>query len=423
MGSDKKPARSRDELVDWFTVSYKSIYTVAGTVVVVLALAGGIYYYRYAVRSVAAPPATEAPPPTVTTARFRSIEGNVKVKTVGTFEWVAADTQMVLRKSDLVRTGPGAAAEIAFFDGTVVHVRPDSLITIEETSEDPSTKRRRVAWHISSGEVNFQTQRRNVADSATEISTPTIRTTAGEMTDGGIRVAQSGDSDVRVYRGTSQVETKAGDKIALGASEGLKVDASGKAGPKQNLPGVPALLAPPHQAEITYVDPTRATTLLAWKAVPGALGYHVMLDYSAYFNRPIVDRTGIKDASVELIGLDTGKYYWRVAAADKDGVEGAFSDFARFTVTRKGVGAAGSGPPPPLVIESFDVRTNILQVKGRTEPGATVTVNGQPVDVQGDGSFNEFITLDKPGRQTVLVRSTGLGGGVAEQRRPVVVGY
>ena len=50
---------------------------------------------------------------------------------------------MVLRKSDLVRTGPGAAAEITFFDGTVVHVRPDSLITIEETSEDPSTKRRR----------------------------------------------------------------------------------------------------------------------------------------------------------------------------------------------------------------------------------------------------------------------------------------
>ena len=66
---------------------------------------------------------------------------------------------MVLRKSDLVRTGPGAAAEITFFDGTVVHVRPDSLITIEETSEDPNTKRRRVAWHISSGEVNFQTRR------------------------------------------------------------------------------------------------------------------------------------------------------------------------------------------------------------------------------------------------------------------------
>lgn len=426
MTSEKKPTRSnKDELLDWFTVSYRSIYSIVAAIVATLGLVGGIvYYYRYARVTPAPSPPVEAPPATVTTARFRSLEGSVKVKTVGTFEWVAADTNMILRKSDLVRTGPGAAAEIAFFDGTVVHVRPDSLITIEETSEDPSTKRRRVAWHISSGEVNFQTQRRNVPDSATEISTPTARTTAGELTDGGIRVAPAGDSDVRVYRGTSRIETKTGEKIALGASEGLRVDASGRPGAKQVLPGVPVLLAPPHQAEITYVDPTRATTLLAWKGVPGATTYHVMLDYSAYFNRPVVDRMGLKDASVELIGLETGKYYWRVAALDRDGTEGAFSEFARFTVSRKGVGAVGNGTPPPLVIETLDVRTNILQVKGRTEPGATVSVNGQRVDVQGDGSFNEFIMLDKPGRQIVVIRSIGLSGGMAEERRAVVVvGY
>jgi hypothetical protein len=91
-------------------------------------------------------------------------------------------------------------------------------------------------------------------------------------------------------------------------------------------------------------------------------------------------------------------------------------------VNRRGQGVAGDGPPPPLLIESVDVRTNILQVKGRTEPGASVTVNGQPVDVQADGSFNEFITLDKPGAQVVLIRATGLQGGVAEVRRRVVVG-
>ena len=47
---------------------------------------------------------------------------------------------MTLSRLDLVRTGSGAAAEIRFFDGDVVHVRPDSLITIEEGSEDPATK-------------------------------------------------------------------------------------------------------------------------------------------------------------------------------------------------------------------------------------------------------------------------------------------
>jgi hypothetical protein len=416
MATSKKP-QTHGDLVEWFTVSYRTLYLAVGAVL----LAGGLVYYFVFARE--RPPVEEAPTPvTSTAARFRSLEGNVRVKPVGTFEWVPADPRMVLRKSDLVRTGPGAAAEIAFFDGTVVHVRPDSLITIEETSEDPSTKKRRVAWHISSGEVNFQTVRRNVPGSATEFTTPTVKASAGEMTDGGIRVGESGVSDVKVFQGTSQLETKTGEHIALGTSEALKVDSAGRAGSKQALPGVPALLAPSHQAEIIYPDPARATTLLIWKPVAGAVAYHVMLDYSAYFNRPLVDRTGVAENQVQLRSLDTGKYYWRVAALDKDNVEGAFSDFARFTVTRRAGGGTEGGPPPPLVIDALDVRTNILQVKGRTEAGASVTVNGQPVDVQEDGSFNEYITLDKPGRQIVIIRSTGLSGGVREEKRSVVVG-
>jgi hypothetical protein len=62
-------------------------------------------------------------------------------------------------------------------------------------------------------------------------------------------------------------------------------------------------------------------------------------------------------------------------------------------------------------------------VKGKTEPGATVTVNGQRVEVEGDGGFNDFITLEKPGRQIVVIRATGLNGGIRELTRPVVVSY
>jgi len=406
-----------DEILDWFTVSYKTIYTAVAALVILIG--GGAWFY-YSRHTPVVPP-VETPPPTATTAHFTQLEGSVKVKTVGTFEWVTADKSMVLRKSDLVRTGPGAAAEITFFDGTLVHVRPDSLITIEETSEDPSTKKRKVAWHISSGEVQFNTARKNVPGSSIEASTPTVRTIAGDETRGGIKVAETGESDVKVFKGSGVVESiKTGQRSELGSGEGLKVDPAGKAGPKVTLPDVPVLVAPPHQTEVSYPDPGRATTLLMWKPVASAVSYHVMLDYSPYFNRPLVDRKGIKDPSVELRGLDVGKYYWRVAAVDKEEAEGSFSDFARFTVARPTT-AQGDGPPPPLLIESIDVRTNILQIKGRTEPGAAVTVNGQRVDVQGDGSFNEFITLEKPGRQIVTIRSTGINGGLNEQKRPVVV--
>ncbi len=417
---DRRRVKSQDDTIDWFTVSYRSIFIALLFIVLV---GGAVGYYFWPREAPGAAP-VEAPPATVTTARFTTLEGNVKVKTVGTFEWVNADRAMVLRKSDLVRTGPGSAAEITFFDGTVVHVRPDSLITIEETSEDPSTKRRKVAWHISSGEVQFNAPRPGAGGSEREISTPTLRTTTREAAAGGVAVQESGESNIKLYSGTAKVETKTGETLQLEANTQVKVDAAGKAAPAHSLPPVPALLAPQHQTEITYQDPARATTLLVWKPVPGAAGYHVMLDYNAYFNRPLVDRSGITESSVEVRGLDVGKYYWRVAAVDKDGVEGSFSDFARFTVNRPQGGARGTGDAPPILIESIEVRQNILQVRGRTEPGATLTVNGQRVDVAADGGFNEFIQLpaEKAGRQIVVFRAVGINGGVAQTQRSVMVG-
>jgi hypothetical protein len=417
---DRRRVKSQDDTIDWFTVSYRSIF-IALLFIVLVGSAVGYYFWP---REAPGAAPVEAPPATVTTARFTTLEGNVKVKTVGTFEWVNADRAMVLRKSDLVRTGAGSAAEITFFDGTVVHVRPDSLITIEETSEDPSTKRRKVAWHISSGEVQFNAPRPGAGGSEREISTPTLRTTTREAAAGGVAVQESGESNIKLYSGTAKVETKTGETLQLEANTQVKVDAAGKAAPAHSLPPVPALLAPQHQTEITYQDPARATTLLVWKPVPAAAGYHVMLDYNAYFNRPLVDRSGITESSVEVRGLDVGKYYWRVAAVDKDGVEGSFSDFARFTVSRPQGGARGTGDPPPILIESIEVRQNILQVRGRTEPGATLTVNGQRVDVAADGGFNEFIQLpaEKAGRQIVAFRAVGINGGVAQTQRSVMVG-
>jgi hypothetical protein len=413
-GDKSRKSQPGDELLDWWTVSYRTLYLIG---FVLLVLAGGAAYYLFS-RDAPPPPKVENPMPISAGVRFTALEGSVKIKTVGTFEWVTASKDVVLRKGDLVKTGSGSAAEITFFDGTTVHVRPDSLLTIEESSENPATKERRISTLVSDGEVFFSSKSR------TDFTTPLTQVTAPSEAEGGIKVGQSGESDVRIFRSSEPVEvkTKTGETIPLVANETVRVDTDGRASPKMMLPASPALLAPPNQAEIIYPDPQKATTLLAWRAVPGAAAYHFQIDYTASFNRPIKDMGSWKENAVELRGLDVGKYYWRVAAIDKQNIEGNFSDFARFTVTRP---SAGRAPKPMLIIDSLDPRTNILQVKGRTEPGATVSVNGQPLDVQADGSFNEFITLDtdRAGPQSVIVRSVSINGGVNEQARTVVVSF
>jgi hypothetical protein len=408
---DKEKGRSRADRIEWFTVRYRSIALGAVATVLVAAIVAWFVIRKNA-------PPTPAPAAAVETgARFTTIEGSVQVKRAGTLEWMPATRAVVLHQNDLVRTGGGGTAEVHFADGTVFNVRPDSLITIEESSQNPVSLQQRVALSIQSGEANFQTAARTVPGSTT-ISTPTVRTTAERDTTGNIQVAESGETGLRIFRGAGHAETRSGQKILLASNEGLKVNASGQAGVKVALPNVPVLTAPPHQTEVAYPDPARAITLLMWKGVPGATGYRVMVDFSPTFVRPLVDRQGYPRTQMELSGFDTGTYYWKVAAVDATGVEGSFSDLWRFTLVKAPPSALA---PPPLTIEALELKGNVLHVRGKTEPGATLSLNGLRIDVQSDGSFNEFVTFEPGAAAVVVVRVTGVSGGVSEQRRPVVV--
>src|SRR5579862_5114082 len=127
MAPSKRQRQAEDDLLDWFTVSYRTIYVAIALLILAL-IGGGYWFYR---RNQQPPPLVETPAPAVVTAQLLTIEGNVKVKPVGILEWVTADKSMVLQRGDVVRTAAGSAAEIRFFDGTVVHLRPESLVTID----------------------------------------------------------------------------------------------------------------------------------------------------------------------------------------------------------------------------------------------------------------------------------------------------
>jgi len=296
-------------------------------------------------------------------------------------------------------------------------VRPDSLMTIEESTQNPISRQQRLSLAFTAGEVTFQTGSGNESGSTT-ISTPTVRTTAERNSAGNIQVAENGATGVRIFRGAGQAQTTSGQKIPLVANEGVKIDASGAAGAKTALPTVPQLTAPPHQTEVAYPDLEQGVTLLMWSAVSGAKNYRVLVDYSPSFARPRYDRYQ-KTTQMELRGLDAGAYYWKVAAVDANGSEGGFSDLWRFTLAKA---PAASVQPPPLALDALELKGNLLHVRGHTEAGANLTVNGERLEVQADGVFDEFLTFEAGTASTVVVRSTGVRGGVAELRRRVAGG-
>lgn len=407
MASDEKqPPRGSGDRIEWFTVSYRT-----------LALAGGALVVAGALGWLVFGPKEPPPPPPATSvetgARIATFDGSVHVKRAGTLEWRAATLAVVLRQNDLVRTGSGATAEILFADGMRISVRPDTLITIVESSQNPVSRQQRTALAVQSGEANFQTAAR-AGD--TTISTPTLRTTASRDTAGNIQVAESGETGLRIFKGQGEAETRSGQKVRLVANQGVTVDPAGTAGPTVDLPTVPLLTAPPNRADIAYEDLPGSVTLLVWNAVPGATGYRVMVDYSPTFARPLYDRQGHRPTQLEVRGLDAGSYYWKVAALDGRGSEGSFSDAWRFTLA---AAPTSTGPPPPLVFEAAELKGNVLHVSGRTEPGATLTLNGERLEVQADGTFNEFLTFTGNAGATVVLRATTRKGGTVEDRRRV----
>jgi hypothetical protein len=143
-----------------------------------------------------------------------------------------------------------------------------------------------------------------------------------------------------------------------------------------------------------------------------------MLDIAPAFTQPVFDQHDVAGTSLALPGLKSGEYYWRVAARMPDGLEGRFSEPARFKLI-----APDASTMPPSLTASLEVRQNVVQVNGRTDPGAQVTINDIAVSVGADGTFTEYLTLAQPGQQVVVIRSTGQNKVVAEQRRKVVARF
>jgi len=247
-------------------------------------------------------------------------------------------------------------------------------------------------------------------------------TTALQNAAGNIDVADTGETGVKIFRGQAEVETTQGQRITLGENQAVQVDAAGKAGARLDLPPPPVLVSPAVRAQLERAAPPAPSAQLQWTAVVNGTTYNVAVDYNVtqanLLLSAALEQPGIVGTTHALTGLDVGRYFWRVAAVNRDGVEGAFSKTAFFSVvvsTTPGPAPTPTPSAPLLVLQTVEeVASGIVHVRGRTEPGGTVEVGGAPVRVLPDGRFSEYV---RHAGGELVVRATGPGGAVAEQSR------
>ena len=394
--------------IEWFTVKRSTIYAL---ILSSLGLFGaGIYgYFQVFVDS---EPEAEELHETDNTARFLDLDGNVKVRHSGTYEWVNAAMGTALNRDDTIKTVGGSTARVRLFDGTEYLLKPDSILVIEKAYEDPETKAKHVAVKLQSGQISLNTPRRNVPGSRSDVVTPGAAASFDANTTADVSFDTSNRlTGFTIFRGGSAV--RAGDaQVRLGASQAVSVTADAGFTEIIELPGVPLLIQPAN-LEILAVSETME---FKWNPVDGARKYNVVLDRSPNFLDPILE-SNVSGESVLHSRLEPGTYFWQVTAIDRETRRGAPRSLAKFTV-RKVVERAAS---LDLTVFTPSISLDgLVTVQGRTDVNSVVTVDygmgDDPVNVKSDGTFIYRFLVESTGRHQVIVKARARdGGGVAEK--------
>jgi hypothetical protein len=126
------------------------------------------------------------------------------------------------------------------------------------------------------------------------------------------------------------------------------------------------------------------------------------------------------DARIRLVA--PGTYFWRAAVIASDGVSSEWSQVRRLRVYSSLERALlADRDPPELTLLPTQQLGAMFIVQGRTEAGASVTVNGEPVVTDADGRFRKTIEIPREGWNTIEVVARDPAGNETHRKERVFV--
>jgi glucodextranase-like protein/FecR-like protein len=355
------------------------------------------------------------------TAKIYRFEGDVKIKRVKQFVWENVSKNVALKVGDQIKTSSGGSAQIVYFDGTITTIKPGSLLEIRELFEDPATKVRKVRERLNFGGVQAITQGGNASGSFHEVST---ETTVARTLD---RAQMSVEFDQKARTTRTSVESgkaevsAGGNTVTLASLETVTVHPTLQMAPKETFLASPPLLEPVDQRVFVFRGDEAVSTTLLWERVSGASAYRLQISQQPLFGYLLLDKPDIGSTSVVLPDLSSGSYYWRVSARDGKGNEGAFSEVRKFRIGSQRERGPEDRVPPALQLVDFLPSGALVIIRGRTEAAASVAIDGQAVDVDDDGTFTAVVKMKHDGPNTVEIVSQDVAGNETRMKKNVYV--
>jgi hypothetical protein len=346
---------------------------------------------------------------------FFTMEGRIQVQRAGKAEWQNAHLRMPVFNGDFVKSGREGSAEILFVDGSLYRIGPNSLLEIHHQispQEAPGTVRMVV------GRINVYT-----ADSPSTVTTDAAETEIRRESNVAVDVDES-DRETRVatFSGSARVRNASGVEVIVKDRELVAAGVDGSLSEKQRIPDPPEPIEPHNNAGF---DLSRDRIIrLKWQRPSPSEAVHLQVSRSQRFlqEQRDVDAPALRKDSARLQAISPGTYFWRVASVADGDVRSEWSAVRRFRIySPNRQTLLQDRTPPKLEVIPPQQLGHLFIVRGRTEVGATVTINGEDVELDGEGQFSKTVELAKDGWNDLVIAAVDPSGNRTERRERVFV--
>jgi hypothetical protein len=345
---------------------------------------------------------------------FHSLEGRVQVQRPGKADWQNAQQRMPVFNGDFVRTGRDGSAEILFEDGSLYRIGPESLLEIH----------RRAAANEPAGSVKMVVGRINVytSDNPSTVTTDAANTEISSDS----RVAVGVDEEnrrttVATFKGRALVRNLSGVEMSLQDREQIAAATDGTFSQKRTIPNPPQQVDPHNNAGFDLT--AQRVIRLNWRRPNPTSAVHLQVSRSHRFisEEIDVDAALTKDGA-RLEAILPGTYFWRVATVGAEDLRSEWSAVRRFRIfSSDQQSLLQDTTPPVLKVNPPQQLGNMFILEGRTEMGATVSINGEVVRLDSSGRFRKTVEVIDNGWNDIVIESEDPSGNRTERRERVFV--
>lgn len=401
--------------VEWWVVSKRVIYALIALLLVVI-VAGGFGVYSWVYGNPFKSGATEIHAPAG--ARFISFDGEVRVVRAQTRETLLARSDTQLYPGDIVQTQADGRARVQLADGSNLIVRPNSVVTIRDNASYDGGQRTNVRVAVARGQINVRTEQQP-AGGSNIVETPLTKNNLAGQTGASFDVRDDNSEGIRVSNGQLETTTRGGIKTTVQGNEYIALNQQGTIKSRESLLERPTPISPRDLEKIAGNAKGATNVTLRWQrpASGAPRHYRVELATSPFFVAAgkVTERDQLETTEFSVSDLRAGIYFWRVCAVATSGQVSEWAEAQKFTIA-----AVGQSSDERITISnvSFEfVAGNIYLLRGRTQPGNTVRINGRETLAAADGSFQLQISVPRAARE-IAVEAEDSQGTLSQTRLP-----